>query len=353
MTTDLPATGFKKWTKEGFRGAALRAPATQPPFLDQGQVSELSQSERWDWLDACHNWHANIPALPIPRYENLKKVLHRRVDTSRQLDASVKNGLIIDAPASIGKTRTTLDFLYAYYRRITRNGSITHLSNGNEFVPAIFTSLSEKTLAKGMNKDIHRFMHIPPTSGTAEDIGIAAAERAIDCGVRVVVVDDYHFLASKHSVHHDMGNHIKFLMSIIPAVFILIGVDVEDGGLLNEGLPVGPDDTQSGRRFPVHRMTPFDLASDPEEDDWWTLLASLEDRLLLPGKYPGMLSDDLHDYLYERTQGLIGGLIELLTEGCWQALETGANVLTQEVLDSIDINYIAEVKSGRRQSARA
>jgi hypothetical protein len=55
------------------------------------------------------------------------------------------------------------------------------------------------------------------------------------------------------------------------------------------------------------------------------------------------------DYLWRRTQGVIGSLTQPLTE----AIDTGAERITHKLLESIDIGYAAEVGAGRQQPRQA
>jgi len=59
------------------------------------------------------------------------------------------------------------------------------------------------------------------------------------------------------------------------------------------------------------------------------------------------------DYLWRRTQGVIGSLTQLLTEAAAEAIDSGAERITRKLMDSIDIGYAAEVGAGRQQSRRA
>jgi hypothetical protein len=59
------------------------------------------------------------------------------------------------------------------------------------------------------------------------------------------------------------------------------------------------------------------------------------------------------DYVWRRTQGVIGSLTQLLTEATAEAIDTGTERITHKLLDGIDIGYAAEVGAGRQQPRRA
>ena len=64
-----------------------------------------------------------------------------------------------------------------------------------------------------------------------------------------------------------------------------------------------------------------------------------------------MLADDLSDYLFMRSTGHIGSLMELIRRGCVKAIRTGAETLNGKVLDSIKIDGAAE--KARKELASA
>lgn len=58
--------------------------------------------------------------------------------------------------------------------------------------------------------------------------------------------------------------------------------------------------------------------------------------------YPGMLADDLSDYLYIRSSGHIGSLMTLINRGCQRAARLNTEVLDQKLLDHVKLDAAAE-----------
>ena len=50
--------------------------------------------------------------------------------------------------------------------------------------------------------------------------------------------------------------------------------------------------------------------------------------MVLADKRPGMIVDDLSDYLFARSTGHIGSLMTLINRGCQRAVRSGAENLT-------------------------
>ena len=64
-----------------------------------------------------------------------------------------------------------------------------------------------------------------------------------------------------------------------------------------------------------------------------------------------MLAEDLSDYLYVRTTGHIGSLMELIRRGCTRAIRTGVETLNRKLLETVKIDSAAE--KARKELAAA
>ena len=90
------------------------------------------------------------------------------------------------------------------------------------------------------------------------------------------------------------------------------------------------------------RIEPFQIEDEPGRLQWRSLLLALERRLVLANRHPGMLADDLSDYLFARSTGHIGSLITLITRGCERAIRTGEERLTGDLLSQVKLDAAAE-----------
>lgn len=108
---------------------------------------------------------------------------------------------------------------------------------------------------------------------------------------------------------------------------------------------------QTARRTTMLEMRPYGLQNDKERCQWNALLATVEQRLVLGAKHQGMLVEDLSEYLYERSTGHIGSLMELIRRGCARAVRTGTETLNRKMLDSFRIDSAAE--KARKELAAA
>ena len=89
-------------------------------------------------------------------------------------------------------------------------------------------------------------------------------------------------------------------------------------------------------------MRPFTIEGDEGRRQWRQLLLALEQRIVLADHHPGMLVDELSDYLFARSTGHIGSLMTLINRGCQRAVRTGAEVLSRELMDRVKNDAASE-----------
>ena len=100
---------------------------------------------------------------------------------------------------------------------------------------------------------------------------------------------------------------------------------------------------QTFRRWTVLELSPFTLAHKRAREEWDRLLFGVEQSLVLTDARPGMLVD-LSRYLFARTTGNIGSLMDLIRRGASRAIRTGRECIDRELLDDIRIDEGAETE---------
>jgi len=124
---------------------------------------------------------------------------------------------------------------------------------------------------------------------------------------------------------------------------VAMGVDVQGSGILYDGKTTRDQQlrTQTGRRYTVLTMDPFTYDPPTGSRDWVAHLRALEDDLFLLGKERGMLSDTLAEYLYKKTEGVIGVLTKWVSVTAMKAVgrpeEDGGEFLTQADFDDTPV----------------
>lgn len=162
------------------------------------------------------------------------------------------------------------------------------------------------------------------------------------------------FLRPRHRSATEISNHFKYIANEFPVTLLFVGVGLAERGLFGEAGSDGDESlAQTGRRTTALTLDPFLVDTDEQRRHWRSLLLAVEQRLVLAGKYPGMLADDLSDYLFARSTGHIGSLMTLVARGCQRAIRTGAERLDSGLLDQVKNDAAAESARVRLEASLA
>ncbi len=117
--------------------------------------------------------------------------------------------------------------------------------------------------------------------------------------LRLLVIDDLHFLRWGRTNDLEVSNHFKYIANEFPVTLLMVGVGLAAKGLFSEGNSF--DDAplaQTGRRTTPLDMQPFRIDTEQHRRQWRQLLLAIERKLVLAERFPGMLADELSDYLF-------------------------------------------------------
>jgi len=325
----------------GFLHLAEAQPRAAPPRLSAAELTGLPATDRLRYNDARAVWHANLGPIRTPQLLDLHEHLAEVVDANRQDGDKNKPAALVDAYPGLGKTTAVLDYARTYHlQQIALRGDTT--SDGHRRVPVIYIALTGNTHIKGLNQAICRFYGLP-TAGTADTLAARAVDAVLSLGTQVFVIDDVHFLDMRRRDAQAMANHLKYLSNAFPVTIIYIGVGVAARGLLHEGMTTSEAlFAQFGRRTTPLSLAPFLVETDAGRAQWRRLLLTIEHKLVLADTYPGMLADELSDYLYARSTGHFASLMTLIARGCLRAIRSGQERLSVELMDKVSNDAAAE-----------
>lgn len=334
--------------KEGFKRLAEAPPRPQPEWLTRRELKALAEGALADYNGWRRKHHANLGPLQTPQMKALHEDLWDIVDSNDQDSDKVKGGIAIDAFPGLGKTTAALAFAKKLHRReIAEKGEFTNV--GNERWPVCRVGLTSNTSMRDFNRAILEFYAHPGRfRGTAADFGSRALDVMLSCEAQLLIVDDLHFLGWRNKNGIEVSNHFKYIANEFPITLLMIGVGLQKRGLFEEGDSY--EDAvlaQTGRRTTRLGMDPFLIKTDEGRRDWRNTLLAIEQRVVLADKYPGMIADELSDYLFARSTGHIGSLMTLINRGCQRAVRTGSERLDAVLLDQVKNDAAAE--KGRKE----
>lgn len=329
--------------KEGWQRFVNTAARITPEALTRSQLERLGEAAFEDYNRQRREWHANLGPIKTPQLAGLQEDLWDIVDSNVQDGDKAKGAVALDGPAGLGKTTLVLDFAKKFHRReIAEHGLQTE--EGHERWPVCRVGLTGNTGMVDFNRALLAFFAHPGNGkGKAAEFAHRALDCVLSCQTKLLIVDDLHFLQWRNTAGVAISNHFKYIANECPVTMIFIGVGLSARGIFSEGASY--EDAviaQTGRRTTKLDIRAFDIESDEGRREWRQLLLALEQRIVLADKYPGMLADQLSDYLFARSTGHIGSLMTLINRGCQRAVRTGTEALTVELLNRIKIDEASE-----------
>jgi hypothetical protein len=341
--------------KEGWRRYVDDPSRTPPERLTPAQLAALSPAARDGYDEARHDWHPNLGIVRTQQLDALHAEIGQVVASNRQDSDRMRGVVAIDALPGLGKTTIANTYARQFDRQeVARLGGLT--SDGHERIPVFRVGLSANTTLRTLNEKICQFYAhpavIPGRRGfNADQLADFALDCVLACQTKLAIIDDIHFINPRCKDGLDVTNHLKYLNSEFPVTFVYVGVQLAKKGFFSEGA-TGPASlhAQTGRRWTRLEVAAFEVSTETGRLHWRSLLKATERQLVLTRAQPGMLVS-LSDYLFARTSGHIGSFFSLISRGCYRAIRSGTETLTQELLDSVRIDEAAE--HARRELAAA
>jgi chloramphenicol 3-O-phosphotransferase len=345
--------GWKQWRCSRHRFA----PA---PRLDLAAYRVLSPRRRQ--LHDLHRaaTHANLPLQETPMSRAVGRLMRSRLQTNAlKHKPTTRPGLMITGGGYQGKTETACEIAAAFedvWLDMHAQLNPTALPGTRDLhAPVAYVQTPVTAKPKSTCQAILDFFGAEHQRMTLPQLTKAVRGSLHDHGNRVLLLDDITRLKMHRADDQDTLDLVRALMSM-HTTLVLIGVDIPGSGLLREGHhdprtrqwvfppPAGRhlgDDpcTQTERRFDLVHLEPFRYDTPNNITAWTTHLGRLQDALRLFQARPDMLTGaTMPEYLFRRTGGVVGLLERLIEEGCAEAIDSGAENLTEDLLDNILIN---------------
>lgn len=312
-------------TLQGWRRFVDAEPA-RFELLPEARWAALSPAERIAYDEARIDYHSEMVIVAtstvrqVAQQGRLLTMLNRR-------ESSARRGLIVSGAWTTGKS-TALKQLGRTHELMVRQRF-----PGQDRIPVVYVTTPPKGSPRKLAAEFARFLGLPPIKArfNTTDIADAVCHVLIEARCDLVLVDEIHNLNLATAAGEDMSDHLKYFTEHLPATFVYAGINVERNGLFT-----GVRGKQIAGRCVLIKTGPF-----PYQAEWKSLIATLETALRLHHHEPGTLTR-LDRYLHKRTGGMIGSLSHLVRAAALTAIDSGAEAITRDLLDSTPVDYAAE-----------
>ncbi|MEW1637546.1 TniB family NTP-binding protein [Streptomyces sp. NPDC093801] len=299
--------------------------------------------------------HANLPLLGTPMSRAVDRLLSARIrQNAFKARPATRSGVMVSGGGYQGKTETVCEIAAAFedsWRELHWTNPETVPGTRDAWVPVAYVQTPVTAKPKSTCKAILDFYGALTKGMDLPELVAQVAASLTDHGTKVLILDDITRLRMHRADDQDTLDLIRAFMSM-HVTLVLVGVDIPGSGLMDEGRPAagvavndhrrrpvnGWEPTQTARRFDLVELDRFRYDTPEQITAWTSHLAGVEEHLRLLKARPGMLTTrTMPEYLYARTNGVVGLLERLIEDSCTEAITSGTECLTEPLLDSLPI----------------
>jgi Bacterial TniB protein len=345
-------------TKEEWRAYLDDVPPERPVLPSYEEYLALGDRERTRLNLLRRDYHSALVIVRTERMKQLHHVIARRMAVNARQAAGARRGVVIDGPPTLGKSTLVKTFGFdhehqlrlAYPERFQRRRVVDGYLT--DYIPVIYISIPSQATPKDLSALVADYLGHPyRVTATKNEITRRVLESVRLCGTELIIVDDAHFLDLSAKEGRVANDHLKYLANHCAATFVYTGHELEKSGLFLEGLGAERATQTSGRNS-LHRLERFQLDTETQKREWAGVIKTMEDSLALLRHRPGTLTR-YYRYLYDRADGSICGLADLIRESAVEAVMTGQEAITKRLMDTIVISKHAEAAYQRRLKRQA
>ncbi|GAA1898878.1 ATP-binding protein [Streptomyces sodiiphilus] len=336
-------------TKEEWRAYLNDIPPARPDMPTFAAYQRLSRKEKILLNKARDDYHSALIIVRTPTMDKIHHQVRRRMRVNARQAAGARRGIVLDGPATIGKSTLVKMLAYDYEHELREaypeRFSEQYIVEDHivDYTPVVYLSIGSQATPKDLSTALADYLALPYRSGaTKSAITRIVLEQMRLCGVELVIIDDAHFMDLSLHEGKVVNDHLKYIANHTAATFVYTGVDLKRSGLFLEGTGSTRANQTAGRNTLI-RMTNYTIKTREQRAEWLTVLLSLDEHLALYHHKPHTLPR-LYKYLYDRTEGSICALSDLIREAAIEAVMTGEEAITKDVLDRIDISELAQAR---------
>lgn len=322
--------------------------------------SEAAQDAYWAELKTAM---AGV-VLPSPLARGAAAQLTRLLGRNQQRPPGAKAIGSVSAPFAVGKSTFLKDWAHTAYRDLLGPACRDPRPTWNpepgvtaDWIPHVYITLRAASKIRDVLAALLLTMGYP-SEGLVRVTTTRVVHAFRQHGVRLLLIDDSHFLDVSNKDSRDMLDFLKYLnteLGELGGTMILIGADLHESPIYL--------DPQINSRLERITLRPYGFTTDDDKRDWQRFLKNAE-AVLLPYfdcAPAGLFSRQHAGHIWRRTQGYVGDTALLLTTALLDAFDDGSDTITTDHLDDVilsaraaageaDLRTTAPQFSRRRQS---
>lgn len=265
--------------------------------------------------------------------------LTRVVDDNRVSLPGAKSLSAVTGPNTVGKSTFVKHWAMDTYRDQVGDDALARPTVPRwdpepgvnaDLIPVVWLNLKGMTATGAFDTNVVNFLGYPITRAKEGQAVRALAQH----GVRLLIVDDAHFLRTTNAIGRGMLDHLKQFNTELGEYhgsMVLVGANLHGTDLFA--------DPQIAGRLQVTTLTSFTLDSAGDKLAWQRLLKQFETELLpyLPAASPGCIYGQA-GLVWRRTQGYMQDVVRLLVGAATTAVRDQTWTITPGQLEAIELS---------------
>lgn len=319
-------------TKELWRKFCAYEPADEStkPILGVEEIRRLPASELAAYNDKRIDYINQERVFPTRDIRAVLALSRRFLRASRVEKFVARRGISVSGDPRIGKSTAVQAAgkrLEAQLRRDNRR------ETDSSYIPVVYTSVAAATTPTKLWLLLADFVGAGEMRGRSTDERLMNLAHLLrDLGTRFVIIDEVQRLRTDESDGSAVADALKTFAEYLDATMIYAGISLSTAPLFT-----GTTGAQwRARTVPIF-MNRYDIKKDADIQEWRQLIGAFERLLPLPLHEEGMLSKN-YEYLLHRTGGSIAFLGDLLTDAATDAIDSGEEAITLELLDQVPVS---------------
>ena len=297
---DLPASRVEH---EGLT-RLLQSKPPRPTPIPKLELSRLTSTQRTHDNNARLDFISEGLLVNTAELASAKKAV-RQLLTYNSSRTSGCNGLMVSGDSTLGKTTLTTTMMRYVFTQYSKQ--YPDFANYGR-IPVVSVEVPAGCTGKLLMKAFAEFFGLTVARADTMDTIQQRVVGALNSArTQLVVVDELHNLNAGNRGNGEAVDVLKILHNRVPATFIYAGIDLTHGSLLS-----GARGQQLSGRFQLLELTRFNLSDQTRAKEWRSIIKDFETKLPLADHEPGSLVAH-STRLFERTQGSIGSLGQLIT----------------------------------------
>lgn len=309
-----------------------------PARLSASDCKDLDPARLANWNAERGDWHANLPFVHTPQADAVLADMRLLIESNRQQVDEAKPAVLLNGYAGYGKSAIIKECLYELHRENATE--VLAATRGSRQIDVIHISARAATSERSIAERLRDFLELPRSGRSAGEITARVLDAVFECQVKVIAIDELHFVGQTAAVGRRLSNYIKDLINNSPCTFVFAGNNVLNSEIFrsDRGRP-----DAAGEQFlslvGVHEIEPFRITH--RDDAWMRTLMAIEKSLRLTRQQEGDLFWTCADTVWAKTGGRWRSLTRIVNMACARAIDSGEERITPDLLASLPVDALA------------